>query len=335
MKKLSMAALLVFNLFVTANIFAEDDSNIQKLIIHVKVTNATADGTSVVGDSAFITLYDNNKEIETIEAIVDESGTAVFEYLLGEQHLLAWPRVRHQVMMYSAPKIHLHNSPDPIELKAEVYDVSYDNSGITVGTHQVVIRQVANDILITEFMQLKNDTDRAITSSKKDALDRPRIITIFLPRGYREFNVSKYFVAEALVMNESSFYDVMAIPPGTYDAMFSYKLPITTKEMQISKKISMSTADVLVYSQLEPGQLKGLGDPTGKMTMEDGRPAEYFTLGKKISGEQFDVTLVNLKMGSMKTMMIIIAVVFLLIAPFVLVRLFPSKSAKGNGGGKK
>ena len=46
----------------------------------MKVTNATAGGATVVGDSVFVTLYDNNKEIDTIEALIDESGIAVLEY---------------------------------------------------------------------------------------------------------------------------------------------------------------------------------------------------------------------------------------------------------------
>jgi hypothetical protein len=184
MKKLSIIALLVSTLFVTASIFAEEKVDSQDLVIHMKVTNATANGGTIVGDSAFITLYNNNKEVETIEALIDESGTAVFKYSLGDRHLLAWPRVRHQEMMYSATKLHLHYSPDPIEVKAEVYDVSKDNSGITVGAHHLIIKQVAGNILIEEFMQLKNDTDKAITTDEKDALDRPKIITFFLPTGY-------------------------------------------------------------------------------------------------------------------------------------------------------
>jgi hypothetical protein len=335
MKKLSIAVLLVSVLFVTTDAFAEEDSNFQNVIIHMKVTNATAKGGTTVGDSAFITLYDNNKEVETIESLIDDSGMAVFEYSLGDRYLLLLPRVRHQVMMYSGPTIHLHASPDPIQVQVEVYDVSKDNSGLTVGAHHLIIKQVAGNILIEEYMQLKNDTDKAITTDKTDDQNRPQIITIFLPTGFQQFNISKYFVKDALVMAEDSFYDTMAIPPGTYDAMFSYTLPITGEEMQISKKISLPVGDVMVFSQLQAGQLTGLGIPAGNLTMEDGSPAEYFMLSKKSAGDQLNMTLVNLKKGSSKTMIMIIAVVFLLVAPLVLMRLAPSKSAKDKADNKK
>jgi hypothetical protein len=131
-------------------------------------------------------------------------------------------------------------------------------------------------------------------------------------------------------MAEDSFYDTMAIPPGTYDAMFSYTLPIAEEEMQISKKISMPTGDVMVVSQLKAGQLTGLGVPAGEMTMEDGSPAEYFMLSKKTAGDQLDMTLAGLKMSSSKTMVIIIAVVFLLIAPLLLIRIGKSRSTTDN-----
>jgi hypothetical protein len=270
-----------------------------------------------------------------LEAVVDESGLAVFEYPLDERHLLAWPRVRHQDMMYSAPTVHLHASPDPIQIQVQVYDVSEDNSEITVGSHHLIIRQIPKNILVTEFMQLINGTDKAITSSQKDTLNRPKVVTFFLPQGYQKFNTLEYFLQSDLVMSENSFYDSLAIPPGTYNAKFSYTLPITTEEMQISKKISMPTGDVMVFSHLKAGQLTGLGDSAGQMAMEDGSSAEYFMLATKASGDQINMTITGLETDSSKSMIIIIAVVFLLIVPLVLIRLFPSKSEKDNTDNKK
>lgn len=332
MKRSSIAVLLTSVLFFFSAVFAQEDNSPDSIIIKLKVTNATAQGSTVASDTAFITFYDNHKEIDTIEAPVDESGMAVFEYQLGKQHLLALPRVRHQDMMFSGPAVHLHASPDPIQAKVEVYDVSDDNSGLTVGVHHLIIKQMAGNILVTEFMQLKNTTDKAITSDNKDALNRSQVITISLPAGFQNFKTSKYFETQALVMTENGFYDTMAIPPGTYDAKFSYTIPITAKEMQISKKVSMPTTDVMIFSQLKSGQLQGLGTPAGNFTMEDGTPAEYFMLSKKSSGDQINISLTGLKTASSKTMIIIIAVVLLLIAPLVLIRLSPSKSAEGNAG---
>jgi hypothetical protein len=335
MKKLSIAVLLLPVLFIATGVFAQEGDSTQNLIINMKVTSATAQGASVAGDTAYITLYKDNKEIDTIESSIDESGTAVFKYPVGTEHLIALARVRHQDMMFSSKPVHLHASDEPVQLHVEVYDVSEDNSAITVGPHHMMIKVLENSVRITEFMQIKNSTDMAVTSAKKDARDRAQVITIFLPAGFQEFNATQYFVADALVMNENGFYDTMAIPPGTYNAMFSYTLPITAEEMQITKKISMSTEDFMVFSQMAPGRLQGLGASTGKLTLEDGTPSEYFAATKKSSGDQIVMTITGLKIASSKLSTIIIAIVFLLIAPFVIVRLKPSKQQKKSAKKKK
>ena len=64
--------------------------------------------------------------------------------------------------------------------------------------------------------------------------------------------------------------------------------------------------------------------------MENGVPAEYFSLGNKSVDDKIAITITGLEVASSKTMIIIIAVAFLLIAPLVLVRLKPGKSAEGK-----
>lgn len=331
MKKLLIAVLLASVLFAAPGVFAQDANDAEGVvIIKMKVTNATAQGYAVSSDKAFISLYENKVNIETIEATVDESGMAIFEYALGAQHLDAQPRVKHRNMMFYGRSFHLHYSPEPIQTKVEVYDVSDDNSGLTVGTHHLIIKQVEKNILVTEFMQLQNPTDKAVTSANKDANGRPQVVTVHLPAGFRDFSASKYFKAQALVMSENGFYDTMAIPPGTFEAMFSYAIPITASEMQISKKISMPTVDVTVFSQLKYGQLQGIGSSAGNFTMEGNTPAEYFVLSKKSPDDQINITITGLKKTSSKSKIIIIAVVLLLIAPLILMGLSPSKSSKGD-----
>ena len=324
MKKIVIASLLISAMFVTTDLFAVEDAA-RQIVVNMKVTKGTPDGATTVDDLAAITLYENGQEVETYTSTVGDDGNAHFEYPAIDGHFMLLPRVRHQNLMFSGPMVHAVNSPAPIDVTVEVYDVIADNSGIAVGSHQIILKAIGKNILVTEFVQLKNSTNNALTSAQKDENDHAIVLSFSLPAGHKEFTVSKYFVADALGFTEDGFYDTMAIPPGTYDAMFTYLLPITSEEMSITKKITMPTDDVMVFSQLKSGQVQGLGNPAGQLTMEDGSPAEYFSLGNKKNEDQIAITIAGLETGSSMTMMIIIAVAFLLIAPLVLVRFKPAK----------
>lgn len=327
MKKIVIASLLISTMFITADLIAAEDAA-RQIVVNMKVTKGTPNGAPTVGDLAAITIYENGQEVETYTSTVDDAGNSHFEYPAVDGHFMILPRVKHQNMMFSGPVVHAVNSPAPIDVAVEVYDVLEDNSEITVGSHQIILKTVGRNILVTEFIQLKNPTNNALTSAIKDENDHAIVLSISLPTGHKEFTVSKYFQTNALGFTDDGFYDTMAIPPGTYDTMFTYLLPITAEEMSITKKITLPTDDVTIFSQLKSGQIAGLGQPEGQLTMEDGSPAEYFALGNKKSEDKIVITITGLETGSSMTIMIIIAVAFLLIVPLVIARLKPAKQQK-------
>ncbi len=320
MKYLFVSVILVLSLAVcTAE---EADQNPSSAVLTVEVVNGTADGGPVTGDQVKVTIYNMNSVIKVLEGKADSDVKAVFEDVPTGRGLHARANVRHKDMSFSGHPIELKPGIWAVTANVEVYEVSMDASQITTGVHHFVINAEADHIRVTEFMQLNNGTDMAISSDRKDQNGKTIVVKVLLPDGFYGLSPSRYFQEDALVLTADGFYDTMAIPPGQYQAVFSYSLPIDAETVAITKKMSMPTAEVMIFSQLIPGRVQGLGESAGQMTLGDGSKAEYFNLSKLKAGDEvtFKITGFNVSRSGDNTVTILI-VVFAVLAVLVVIRL--------------
>ena len=292
----------------------------------INVTNRTANGKATVNDEVSISIYEQQKLIQTLKGNVDSEGKAVFENVPTGNNITALPRVKHRNMMFNGHPIALKTGQTIFNGHVDVFEVSTDKSELSVTTHHFIIKLEADFLRITEYMQLNNSSDMAITSDEKDDNDKNKVIEVFLPEGFKNLFYSRYFQQNALVITKDGFYDTMAIPPGQYDADFSYTLEIDSDTIDIVKKIGLPTSDFTVFSLLEKGSVKGLGDPEGQIKLADGSLAEYYSFPAIKSGEQIKLQLSGFHVKqSNSTVLITLIVVFALMALLVIRRLLSQK----------
>ncbi len=321
-----LASALAFLSILSTTAFAEDAplTNSNTLLV-VKVTNGTAQGTSVTDDKVFVRIFQHEQLTETLEGKVDASGQAVFENVPTREHTVAVASARHGDMMFASRAVSLSSESGTGVAHVTVYDVSEDNSKLSVGMHHFVIKAQSDSLVITEYMQLKNASDMAVISKEKDAQGLPVVLKILLPAEFADLRFAGYFHTDAVVVTEDGFYDTMAMPPGTnHQAAFSYTLGIDSATMDVAKRISLPTSEFVLFSQLGPGKITGLGSATGRMTMADGTSAEYFNLSELNSGDtiNFQVTGFNV-IKSQRKSWIIMGVVFGVVTMLAVLRLRP------------
>jgi len=332
-----LSITLILLTLITANtafVLAEDTHQHQEhkiVTVTVKVVNGTASGTSVVGDKAFITIYHGDQLIETKEADVDSAGNALFSDVPGGGHYSIIPRSKHSNMMFAGPSVNLGIAEKNINASVEVYDVGKDNSVISIGTHHLIMKIVDQSLVITEFIQLVNATDKAISSADLDQDSKPKVINIKLPSGFKDLKSAQYFVENAIVVTEDGFYDTMAIPPGSFDAMFTYKIDLVGPVMDIKKDITMQTNDLMVFSQLPDGMLMGIGQSEGKFIMPDGSEANYYPSASFNTGEKLVFQIAGIETDrSAMVMMIIVTVIFVIFVLIIAKKLLSKKCACKN-----
>ena len=108
-------------------------------------------------------------------------------------------------------------------------EITVDTSEIFIGMNHVIVELNGPTLVFTEIVELVNNSDKAISSKAENRLK------IYLPKGFRNLRFESYFVHESIIADEEGFYDTMAIPPGSHEAVFSYVLDINGETMDITK----------------------------------------------------------------------------------------------------
>jgi len=145
-------------------------------VVTVKVNNATPDGKDVVGDKVTLRIFHYNHEIKSLEGEAGADDKAVFENVPVGVGFTAKAQVKHSGMSFGNRMFQLNPGRTTFDIEVEVYEISTDNSKLSVGVHHFVVKQAGDSILITEYVQLINPTGMAVTSSEKDRKGRNKVV---------------------------------------------------------------------------------------------------------------------------------------------------------------
>jgi len=293
----------------------------------VKVTNGTPNGSSPTGDAVTVDIYAHEKPMHSLKGTVGSDGTVLFEDVPAGEMFLALAMVRHQNVAFSSQAARLLAKDKPVEAAVTVYDSSSDLSQLTVSMHHIIIESKSSSLVISEFLQLTNNSDHAICAAKPDG----PVVSMGLPKGYANFAPKNYFQQQALVMTEDGFYDKMAVAPGDYEASFSYTLGVEASEMEISRKITLATSQLVIFVKAPSLKIEGLETASSSMTDSDGTPIVYYKKSDLKPGQQLSFTISGFNIGtSSSDMWLILSVVFGVIVLIAAVRSFRSGNVAGS-----
>ena len=293
-------------------------------VLTVEVTSGTENGATVENDLVIVRIYEDGQMLLTLDGKVDGDGKAVFDNVPIGDRVVAVVRARHQEMIFSGRPVALRPAEDELIAHVQVFDVSDDKSKLSVEIHHFMIRAQSQLLEITEFMQLKNSSDMAVSSKERDSQDRTIVLQIALPKGFKNLRASSYFEEDALVVTEEGFYDTMAVPPGEYEVTFSYTLDITSNTMGIVKKIPLPTSSFVLFAELGQAELQGLDDAEQQLLRTNGAQMKYYKFSNLAPTEEiaFQITGFNVNTSNLGTWMILGAV-FSVVAILAVSRLRP------------
>ncbi len=297
----------------------------------VEVKNRTAGGAAVAGDEVVLQVYRGQEQIESLQAKAGADGKAVFEKVLTGPNMAAVATAKHQNMAFRSEPVALNPATGEFSVGVQVFDVSTDISKLSVGVHHIMVAVRGAALEFTEYMQLKNTSDMAITGAKRDDQNRPAVIEVKLPQGFRDLTSSGYLEPQALVVTPDGFYDTMAVPPGEHQVTFSYKVGIDRGTVKIVKDITLPTAELMLFWQRGQGKLEGLGEPNDRLANADGVPMEYYRRSALKPGDRlaFQLSGLHAKKSDSYTW-IVLGVVFAALVGIALWRLRPTAVESGR-----
>ena len=325
--KYFLAAMMLSG-FLAKPCFADETAAARsQAVLTVEVTSGTANGTTLENDLVIVRIYKDGQLLHTLDGKVGADGKALFDNVPTGDRVVAVVRARHQDMMFNGRPVALRPAADELVARVQVFDVSDDQSELSIETHHFIIRARSEFLEITEYMQLKNSSDMAVRSEKRDSQNRPIVLEIMLPKRFKNLRPSGYFEEDALVVTEEGFYDMMAVPPGEYQVTFSYTLDITDNTMDIVKKISLPTSSFVLFAELGQAELQGLDEAEHQVLRRNEAEMEYYKRSNLAPEEHiaFQITGFNVNTSGLGTWMIL-AIVFSIVAVLAVSRLRPEKS---------
>lgn len=305
-----LAAMILSGLFLQAALAAEKTQAPSQVVLTVEVVNGTVNGDPVTGDEVIVQVYERGELLRTLEGKVAADGKAVFESVPAGDKIVALARSKHNDMMFTGSPVALKPTEDEHLARVQVFDASNDTSGLSVQTHHLIIKSASDALAFTEYMQLVNPSNMAVSSNREDAEGRAIVLEIKLPRGFKDLKALGYFEEDALVVTNEGFYDTMAVPPGEHQVTFTYSLDITSNTVDIVKGITLPTSKFVVFAELGPAKLQGLGEPDNRAAAPNGAQIEYYTRDKLAPGEEiaFKITGFNVNNSGSATWVILAAV---------------------------
>jgi hypothetical protein len=245
--------------------------------------------------------------------------------------MAAVPRAKHQDMAFHGRPVFLTPAAQELTASVSVFDVSTDTSKLSVGTHHIMIAVRSGALEITEYMQLSNSSDKAVTAARRDDQERPIVIEAKLPAGFKDLTASSYFEQHAFVVTPDGFYDTMAAPPGEHEVRFSYRVDITDSAVKLGKEITLPTSEVTVFWEQGQGTLEGLGEPEARLANAEGVPLEYYQRSHLKPGDRLDFQIAGFTaQGSDRYTWIILVAVFAVVVIVALLRLRPRAIGTGQ-----
>lgn len=321
MKQLFLIIIVV--LFSTI-CFAEQESDPVTVLI-VDVQNDTKDGAGTRGDEVTVKIYHHEELLQTLHGNVRPDGKAVFTNVPAEDHSIAVVSVKHLDMMFSGEPAKLLVGEAHIYAVVPVYDVSFDKSKLSVLTHHFIIKVYGQALKITEYVQIENSSDMAITS-KEEAGKQAYSLEMLLPKGFEDLECLSYLKQSAVIETKDGFYDTMAIPPGQHHPAFSYSLDIDSESVDVVKKFSLPTSNFVVFAEIGQAELTGLGEPTNKGVGADGSPVRYYKVNNISPGDKLEFNITGFNVSSFdKSEWVVSAVVFAGVILLVMFRMMQSK----------
>ena len=322
-----LAIVVLSTPFIPICLGEETALSVERVKLNVEVINATKNGASVTGDEVTVAVYGNQQPMFTSSGNVDSEGRFAFENIPVGAGIIVRLSAKHQNMAFGGTAVAMTPGQTEFDARVKVYDVSFDNSIITVGTHHFVLKAGPESILIDEYMQLKNDSDMAVTSDRLDGQNRNIVVRVKLPEGFTNLGFHEYFIKNALVMTDDGFYDTMAIPPGKFQTVFSYSIPISSETMDITKKITLPTSEFMVFSQFSSEKVQGLGEPLGEIGLFDGGSAKYYQALSYKPGDTINLKVIDFNINNPENKtVIVLTIVFVIVGTLALLRLFGRKS---------
>lgn len=216
--------------------------------IRGQVIGKTAGMGPVVGQKVTLNTYQGSAAAGQVDTTTDAAGRFQFQGLTGDHYQVT---LTYLTVDYTSEFLVFGAGETEKALEMAVYETSPSGAGVLVPEQMTLIQVAPGQLLVEEYFQFYNDSDRAYVGSKVvDSDGRMETLRFPMPAGAFQLTYTMGFMDCCVKPSASGFIDTMAVTPEVKDLGYSYMLAYSGDSMSLTKTIEYPVA---YYSFLVEG----------------------------------------------------------------------------------
>lgn len=293
-RKITLTALILAAMMFFLGFQVQSET--KKISLVGQVVNGTFDNKPVADLEVELHIYKGNKEITGAaqKTETDHNGYFSFSELDSELDIIYSTLSIYEGVEYYGPVLE-NLSEKPVEdYKIVVYESTSVDPGIFESMHHYIISSQDNLLNINEIILLKNGSKNSFIGDIPLDEDKRRVIYFNLPEDLTNIALGDGLMECCVVFAEGTLTNTMALPPGTKQISFSYRIPLKSSEYLFHKILDydVEIMNVFLASQGASFQSAVL-ESKGPFVVQDEKYYRYAVRNLK-KGEHFEFRLSNL-----------------------------------------
>ncbi|MBI4216107.1 MAG: hypothetical protein HY687_01760 [Chloroflexi bacterium] len=219
--------------------------------IRGQVVNLTAGAGPVAGQKVTLKTTRGSAAAGQVDTTTDAAGKFQFQGLTGAAGEHYQVTLNYQTVDYSSDIVVFAEGEAEQSLEMAVYETTPSGAGVVVPEHMTLVQVAAGTVLVEEYFQFRNNSDRAYVGSKVvDSDGRMETLRFPMPAGAFQLTYTMGFMDCCVKPSPDGFLDTMAVTPEVKDLGYSYMLAYSGDSVSLTKTVEYPVAD---YSFLVEG----------------------------------------------------------------------------------
>lgn len=281
-------------------------------IVRGKITNLTGGAKALPNQEVILHRVGEKSEDVTLNGKTDTQGNFEFSGLVTASFYKYYVTLTYNGASYTSEKVSFAQGETSKEIDLSVYDTTTSDKDISLDIEHVLVDVGDGLVMVNEIMVVRNSGEKAYIGEKEISPDKRETLRFYLPGGATELLPGEGLDKDSIVKTPEGFSYTKAVPPGTTNVAFMYHLNFGGSRISFSKKLSHNAKKlfVLILNTKAEVDVKGLKS----QGLVDIQKKSYwsFTGDKLEPGTTFTISLKGLRKGSNTSLIIWVAVVFML-----------------------
>lgn len=284
------ALVLISSVFPTASAHAASNGRISGQLLDGSKNNAPVAGQSV---TLQIAQGDTAHDVTSVKT--DGDGSFTFDGLATDKLINYAVYTRYQGAQYYTGLISLSTTAQQ-QVNLTVYEATTSATNIVIVQATVLLHKPdtqAGVLSVSEIFFFKNVGTNSYVGSLDASKGKPNALRFALPLGARNIALSKGFDGYHIIQVDRGFATDAALPPGASQFVFSFELPYTTSNYNVSYSVLYPTAQFSLLIPTDVNINSNTLTSAGIITA-DQRPYRLFQAKNLLAGSEIQAQLQGL-----------------------------------------